>query len=148
MFPTDFKVRCITEIECSIGVPLTGYFIRNEHTMRLCYTVASQFKYISLASRHEAAETLLTLKPQVIDGYRIDNGEVKMYKNTLFLVAGGNGNGAPAQYVRETPVSWQSIELTPVQVQQLAAWHEWELAGRTMGKLVSISKSYFLMATG
>jgi len=141
MFTTDFKVRCITEIECSIELPGSCYFVRNQNSMRLCYSLDSQLRYINLASRLEAVELLLKIKPEVIDGYTIDaDGQLHMYTNTLFTVY--NHKGVPVQYTKQTPVKWESINLSPIQVQAIAALHEWEQTGGTMGNVVSMATHY------
>ena len=138
------KFKCLIKIEGSIYLPPANYFVRNENSARINYLLGDKRKCINLTSRIELAEMLLKIKPEIIDGYTIENGELKMYKNTLITVLGKKS--APVQHTWPTPVRWEDINLTDVQVQTLAAIHEYELSGQTMGIVVKMAKDFLKAA--
>lgn len=120
---TSFKVQCRRYIERFLDVPATGFFVRNETSIRLCYLKEGQFEYINLATVLEAA--IFFRKHGIIDFYSCKGDEVKMFEKKLITVVGDKGQ--PVQHERLVQVRWQDIELNASQVQTLAAAHEMEI---------------------
>ncbi len=135
---TNFKLRCIVEIEGGITTPLSGFFIRNAESIRLAYETGGHLKYINLATPLEVAKFLK--KHGIIHTYSVRENLVSMYEKVLFTVTGKKGE--PVQYERMVPVKWEDINLNAGQVQTLAAHYEFDLADGIMGKVISIGKNY------
>jgi hypothetical protein len=113
---TSFRIKCRIDIEATIELPPSGFFVKNETSLRLCYRLGLQMKYINLATRHEVAEFLQ--KMGIIHFYSCLKGQVTMYELILIQIDG-------VQHERLVHYRWSDIELTPGQVITAAA--EWEL---------------------
>lgn len=137
MCTTSFKLRCIHEIEATLSTPEAGYSIINPGSVRFCYIKQNRLKYINLPTKTDAV--IFFKMVGVIDSYSIENNDVQMFKEVLFTVTGDKGQ--PIQYSRSIPLRWDDLSFSPCQVITFAAQYEWELTGRTMGKVISIGKS-------
>jgi hypothetical protein len=142
IIPINFRLKCLMDIEAAIQIPDKGFFVRNENSIRLSYSVDKQIKYINLPT-HEAAADFLT-KRGIIHGYAIIKDEVKMYCKTLITIEGPKGQ--PVQMERLLPVKWEEIHLNAAQVQSFAALHELEMKSRTMGLVVNMITDYLKTA--
>ncbi len=137
-----FHIKCLIEIEAAIQTPDRGFFIKNDDSIRLAYIIDDKLKYIYLTTPEEVAASLKA--HNMIDGYIITPAGVKMYTKVLFTVTGPKGE--PVQYQRMVEVKWEDIKLNSTQVQSFAAAHEFNLAGKIMGKVVEITKNYLKAA--
>lgn len=144
--PITFKLKCLMDIEAGITIPPKGFFIRNAASMRLCYSISNKIQYIHLTTQEQAANFLR--KHGIIDSYAIINDEVKMYGKTLITITGEKGQ--PIQMERLLPICWEDIHLNAAQVQSFAAIHEYEKAGRTIGrikgKIINMATNYLKTA--
>ena len=139
---THWKIRSLIEIESTINIPPKGFFVKNESSIRLCYNSSNQIKYIYLPTVLDAAKFLN--KYGFIDSYAHVNEELKMYRKTLITIIGDNDQ--PVQLEKMIPYTWNDISLNEAQVQTVAAIIEFEKAGKTMGKIVSMATSFLKIA--
>lgn len=137
-----YRLKCITDIESKISIPQKGFFVRNATSMRLCYSVGKQIHYIHLTTPEQAAKFLRT--HGIIDSYAIAGNEIKMYGKALITIVGDKGQ--PVQYERMIPIEWNDINLNAAQVHTFAAFHEFEKAGKTMGKVVNMLTDFLKTA--
>lgn len=128
---TVVKLSLIDRIEEAITIPRTGYFVKNETSIRLCYSIEKAIKYINLPSPEAVAKFLK--KHGVINSYAIKNDQVIMYTKSTTCISGKGG--VIVWQERLVPYRWEDIDLNPLQVQTFAAVHEFELANNTMGKI-------------
>lgn len=119
---TLFKIKCRHFIENDIELPPKSFFVKNETSIRLCYNYQTQIKYIHLATRMEVAR--FWKKHGLIKIYAVKGDEVKMFIKKFVTICGPRGE--PVQKESLVSLEWDDIELTPGQVQTLAAVHEME----------------------
>lgn len=130
---TVVRLSLIDRIEEAITIPQTGYFVRNENSIRLCYSIEKQIKYINLPTPEAVAKFLK--KHGVINSYAIRNNQVVMYTKTSTCISGRCG--VIVWQERLVPYRWEDINLNPLQVQTFAAVHEYERAGKMMGLITN-----------
>jgi hypothetical protein len=142
IIPINFRLKCLMDIEAAIQVPDKGFFVRNANSIRLCYSVDKNIKYINLPTRETAADFLT--RHGIIHSYAILKDEVKLYGKTIITIAGPKG--VPVQMERLLPVMWEEIQLNAAQVQSFAALHELEMKSKTMGLVVNMITNYLKTA--
>lgn len=118
----QFKLQCRLDIEAMIEVPLKRFFVRNERSARLCYRMGKDLKYINIATPLDMAELLK--KQGMIHFYSCRGEAVKMFEKVLITITGSKGE--PIQQRRLLEIKWEEINLSPSQVQSIAAAHELE----------------------
>lgn len=123
---TDFKLRCIHELEASIHT--TGRsFTKNRNSVRISYRVGREIKYISLPTPEDVA--IFLKEHGIIDTYIITTGsEVRMYQKCFVTVA--DRKGRPVQTVRMIPYTWDDVFLSEPQLQTMIARYEWSQVGK------------------
>ena len=122
MFSTEFRMRCLLQIEASIHIPLKGFFIRNASSIRMHYVIGQKKYYLILASRVEVA--IFLKNHHIIQSYDINSdGSVHMFTHQIGLTTGYNG--VPIQYIIKVPFKWEEMSFSAAQVQTFAAKAEW-----------------------
>jgi hypothetical protein len=121
----NFKLRCRMDIEQTIEVPLTGFFIKNESSARICYKIDDTLKYLYYPTPIDVAQLLK--KRGMIHIYSIKGDAIKMFESVLITITGDKGQ--PIQQQRLVELKWNDIELNPAQVQTIAAEYELEKNG-------------------
>lgn len=119
---TSFKWKVRLDIESTIDIPPTSYFVKNQSSARICYKIGEELKYINIATPLELAQLLR--KNSIIHFYSLKGDVVKMFEKVLITIVGDKGQ--PIQQERLVQVKWKDVELNPAQVQSIAAAHELE----------------------
>lgn len=119
---TSFKWKVRLDIESTIDTPPTSFFVKNQSSARICYRIGKELKYINLATPLELAQLLS--KNGIIQFYAIKGDVVKMFEKVLITIVGDKGQ--PIQQERLVQVKWKDVELSPAQVQTIAAGYELE----------------------
>ena len=121
----NFKLRCRMDIEQTIEVPLSGFFVKNESSARICYKIDDTLKYLYYPTPIDVAQLLK--KRGLIHIYSIKDDAIKMFEKVLITITGDKGQ--PVQQERLVELKWSEIELNPRQVQTIAAEYELEKNG-------------------
>lgn len=140
--PITFKLKCLSDIEGAITLPAKNFFVRNQTSMRICYSIDKKIKYIHLPSPEHVAQFLRKLG--FIDSYVITGAEVHMYSKILITIPGQKGQ--PVQQERLVPIKWEDINLNKSQVSHYCAIHEFESKGKQMGIVVNMVKDSLKIA--
>jgi hypothetical protein len=113
---TRFLLQCRIDIEATIDVPPTGFFVQHEMGARLCYKIAGKNRWIRLSTPEKFFAFLLKhgLIDKVIDG--------KMFRKSLLTTSGVNGE--PVFHEKLFEVKKEDIILNAAQVQSFAAIRE------------------------
>lgn len=119
---TMFKIKCRHFIENDIEVPAKSFFIKNETSVRLCYSYRAHIKYIHLSTPLEVAKFLK--RHGLIKIYSVKGEEVKMFFEKFETLSGLKKE--PVQKISLASLEWKDVALTPGQVQTFAAVHEME----------------------
>ena len=114
---TLFRLKCRIDIEATIDVPPTSFFVVRETAARICYKINGKNRYIHLNSPEKFAAFLK--KHGVIDRYDDDG---KMYRKSLLTSIGTKGE--PVQHTKEFEVKREDILLNRGIIQTMAAERE------------------------
>ncbi len=133
---TAMKLSLIHMIEAGITLLERNFFVKNETSIRICYSVEKKIKYLYLPSVEEVAKFFA--KHGLIKSYAIIDGVVKMYTTTLITISGNRGE--PVQWEKPVHMRWEDIVMNASQVQWLCAYHEFELQNKVMGKVFDTLK--------
>ena len=130
---TALKLSLIHAIEASILLPAKGFFVKNETSIRMCYSVDKKMKYIYLPTPIDVAKFFL--RHGKIHSYTIaaDKVTVTMYGQTLLTITGDRGE--PVQYERLVSTTWDDLDLGSGEVQWFCAYHEFELQNKLIGNV-------------
>jgi hypothetical protein len=109
---------CRLDIEATIDVPPSGFFILHPQGARLCYEKNGRLKYIHLLTPVSLAVVLK--KHGIIDCYDPKTGA--MFRKSLLTVVGPKGE--PVQNEKLFEVKREDIHLNVSQMQTIAAQHE------------------------
>jgi hypothetical protein len=113
---TRFLLKCRIDIEATIDVPPTGFFVHHPMGARICYKIAGKNRWIRLSTPEKFFSFLL--KHRIID--KVEDG--KMWRKSLLTTTGANG--APVFHERFFEVKKEDIVLSAAQVQSFAAVRE------------------------
>lgn len=134
MYPltTSRKIDIIEKLEQAMTLP-KNFFVKNETSIRLCYFIGREIKYIYLPTVEDVACFLK--KHGVITFYSYQDDKVKMYNKSLLTLTGAKGE--PIQYERMVEFRWSDIDFSAANVLHYAACHEMELGGGIMGMVLN-----------
>ncbi len=122
----------IAQLEASIDLPPTSYFVKGEQFIRFAYRINRAFNYLVLATQVEVAEFLQNFG--YIKTYMLAGSIVKMFQKTIITTVGQKGE--PVQSERLVEKQWADIAFTQSEIIHFAAVNEYDKAMKAEAPIV------------
>jgi hypothetical protein len=122
---TALKVMCTNNLRKRITLP-TNWLRTNDRYFVITYLIDHRIKSIQIDRNDDGLEFLQ--ENGFIDHH---NSNGQMFIDKTFYISGRNGE--PVEWTRSAEVDWHDIKIFPFDAIYMAAQHEYEMTGFTLG---------------